>query len=251
MIRTCASFGVETTRLEKHPGVWVADEKGERKIGAVGVHLSHWISTHGIALNVNTDLSLFDLIVPCGIRDKGVTSLQREGVRTTWSDAAARIERNFADVLGVQTRHAEPELRTVQVVVVREDRKILVMRRTMPRGGFWQTVTGRIERGEKPIDAARRELWEETGAKVEVQPLGYEHDFPLDPGITRRELVTVKWARETAFVAYVPATFECRMAPKEHDGFEWLDPEAAYERLPYAGLRTAVRLALENAPPAS
>jgi lipoyl(octanoyl) transferase len=248
MIRTCASLGVQATRLEKHPGVWVVDAQGERKIGAVGVHLAHWISTHGIALNVNTDLSFFDLIVPCGIQDKGVTSLLKEGGKTTWQEVAARLEQTFGEVFGVQLRRVEPELRTVQVVVVRSDRKILVMRRTMPRGGFWQTVTGRIERGEKPIEAARRELWEETGARAEVRPLEYEHDFPLDPGITRRELVTVKWTRETAFVAYVPADFECKMAPKEHDGFEWLDAAAAYERLPYAGLRAAVRLALERAP---
>lgn len=248
MIRTCADYNVTATRLEKHPGVWVSDEQGDRKIGAIGVHLAHWISTHGIALNVTTDLSYFDLIVPCGIRDKGVTSLEREGVRTTWHDVATRFQRHFADVFGIQLRNVEPELRTVQVVIVRADRKILVMRRTMPRGGFWQTVTGRIERGEKPIDAARRELWEETGAKFEVVPLNYEHCFPLDPGITRRELVTVKWAHETGFATYVPVDFECRMAPKEHDGFEWLDEQAAYERLPYAGLRHAVRLALERMP---
>lgn len=245
MIRTCASYGVETTRLEKHPGVWVSDGRGDRKIGAVGVHLSHWISTHGVALNVRPNMSHYELIVPCGIRDKGVTSLQVEGVETTWGDAAGRLEREFGEVFGVRLRHVEPEMRTVQVVVLREDGKVLVMRRTMARGGFWQTVTGRIERGERADDAAKRELFEETGAQdVPLRSLDYEHDFPLDPGITRRDLVTVKWARETAYVARVPASFDCRRAPREHDGHEWLDPEDAFERLPYAGLRTALRRAL-------
>ena len=248
MMQVCELKGVKTSRLDGFPGVWVRDDVGDRKIGAVGVHLSHWISTHGLALNLSTDLSAFDLIVPCGIRDKGVTSLQREGVDVTWREAALQTMHAFATVFGVRARIVEPELRTVQVVILREDGKVLVMRRTMPRGGFWQTVTGRIERGEKTDDAARRELWEETGAVVPVAPLGYEHDFPLDPGITRRELVTVKWARETAYVARVPATFDCRRAPKEHDSHEWLEPTAAFARLPYSGLRAALRLALAQAP---
>lgn len=249
MIATCAGYGLATSRIEapepRLPGVWVRDDAGDRKIGAVGVHLSHWISTHGLALNVTTDLAPYEQIVPCGIRDKGVTSLAAEGIAgATWRDAAARLPRAYADVFGVRLRRVDPELRTVQVVVLRDDGKILVLRRTMYRGGFWQTVTGRVERGEKLVDAAKRELWEETGARAEVEPLGYEHDFPLDPGITRRELVTVKWARETAFVARVPVDFDCVRAPREHDGHEWLGPDAALARMPYAGLRTAIRLAI-------
>lgn len=244
MIRTCAAWDVVAQRIEGLHGVWVRDVRGDRKIGAVGVHLSHWISTHGIALNVTTDLKHFDHIVPCGIRDKGVTSLAAEGVDVTRDEVALRFEREFADVFGVRTRHVEPELRTVQVVVLREDGKILVMRRTMARGGFWQTVTGRIERGEHPLEAARRELWEETGARATVVPLDYAHDFPLDPGITRRDLVTVKWTHEDAYMAVMPTSFDCRRAPREHDGHEWLEPKAALDRLPYGGLRRAVRLAL-------
>lgn len=247
MIDSCASWGVAAERLEGKHGVWVRDARGDRKIGAVGIHLAHWISTHGVALNVAPDLRNYELIVPCGIRDKGITSLAAEGVQATWREAAAAFEGAFADVFGVRLRHVEPELRTVQVVVLREDGKVLVMRRTMPRGGFWQSVTGRIEKGERPPEAARRELWEETGARAEVHSLAYEHDFPLDPGITRRDLVTVKWARETVFYADVPASFDCQRSAREHDGHEWLEPAAACERLPYAGLRVAVRLAVAHA----
>lgn len=247
MIDTCATFDVKVERLEGKPGAWIRDDKGDRKIGAVGVHLAHWISTHGIALNVAPNLDHFGLIVPCGIRDKGVTSLANEGVRTTWGEVAARFERAFGDVVGVKLKRVSPELKTVQVVVVREDGRVLVIRRTMARGGFWQTVTGRIESGEQPIETARREVREETGAEVDVLPLDYVHDFPLDPGITRRELVSVKWARETAFWCQVPMSFECRLAPREHDAFEWLTPDDAAERLPYVGLRTAMRRALRQA----
>lgn len=246
MIRTCAAFGVQAERLEGHPGVWVRDVAGDRKIGAVGVHLSHWISTHGIALNVTTDLSHFDLIVPCGIRDKGVTSLQREGANASWREAARHFERAFAEVFQVRLRWASPELRTVQVVAVREDGRVLLLRRTMARGGFWQTVTGRMERGETALAAAKRELFEETGADVAVEPLDYVHDFPLDPAITRRDLVKVKWARETVFFARLPADFLCVSAPDEHDDHRWATAEEAYELLPYSGLKRAIRMALQR-----
>jgi lipoyl(octanoyl) transferase len=73
LIRTIAEFGVTGTRIAGLTGVWVGNEK----IGAIGVRIARWITSHGFALNVNTDLSYFKMIVPCGITDKGVTSLSR------------------------------------------------------------------------------------------------------------------------------------------------------------------------------
>ena len=72
MIRTCADYGIAACRIEGLTGAWVDD----RKIGAIGVRISRWITSHGFAFNVNTDLDAFSLIVPCGIADRGVTSLQ-------------------------------------------------------------------------------------------------------------------------------------------------------------------------------
>jgi lipoyl(octanoyl) transferase len=74
MIRLCASYQVTAVRVAGLSGAWVED----RKIGAIGVRISRWITSHGLAFNVSADLSYFDLIVPCGIADKGVTSLSRE-----------------------------------------------------------------------------------------------------------------------------------------------------------------------------
>jgi len=71
MIRLCAAYGVSADRIAGLSGAWV----GDRKIGAIGVRISRWITSHGLALNVSTDLSCFYRIVPCGIADKGVTSL--------------------------------------------------------------------------------------------------------------------------------------------------------------------------------
>jgi lipoyl(octanoyl) transferase len=73
LIRTIAEFGVVGIRIPGLTGVWVGNEK----IAAIGVRIARWITSHGFALNVNTDLSYFKMIVPCGITDKGVTSLAR------------------------------------------------------------------------------------------------------------------------------------------------------------------------------
>ncbi|MEZ5007801.1 MAG: lipoyl(octanoyl) transferase LipB [Chitinophagales bacterium] len=79
IIRTIAEYGLKGERVEGATGVWLDKGKpNERKICAFGVKTSRWITMHGWALNVNTDLSYFSYIVPCGIADKGVTSLQKE-----------------------------------------------------------------------------------------------------------------------------------------------------------------------------
>jgi lipoyl(octanoyl) transferase len=73
LIRAVAVFGVEATRIPGLTGIWVGNEK----LAAIGVRISRWVTSHGFALNVNTNLANFGLIVPCGIADKGVTSLER------------------------------------------------------------------------------------------------------------------------------------------------------------------------------
>ena len=82
MIRTCADFGLSATRIEGLNGTWI----GDRKVGAVGVRISRWVTMHGLALNADTDLTHFDLIVPCGIQDKAVTSISAELGRTVGVD---------------------------------------------------------------------------------------------------------------------------------------------------------------------
>jgi lipoyl(octanoyl) transferase len=77
LIRAVAVFGVEAGRLPGLTGVWTGPAGGEEKLAAIGVRISRWITSHGFALNVTTDLSDFALIVPCGIADHGVTSLAR------------------------------------------------------------------------------------------------------------------------------------------------------------------------------
>ena len=95
MIRTTRDFGVESARIAGLSGAWA----GADKIGAIGVRISRWITSHGFAFNVTTDLDFFNLIVPCGIETGGVTSLSHAaGRRISMHDAEAAITRNFAAV---------------------------------------------------------------------------------------------------------------------------------------------------------
>ena len=76
LVRAVADFGIAAGRVQGLTGIWVGAEGRESKLGAIGVRISRWVTSHGFALNVNTDLSRFGLIVPCGITDRGVTSMQ-------------------------------------------------------------------------------------------------------------------------------------------------------------------------------
>jgi lipoyl(octanoyl) transferase len=105
MIRTCAGYGIEAGRSPGETGVWVdAGKKGrERKICAIGIRCSRWITMHGFAFNVNTDLNYFNNIIPCGIFNKQVTSLQRELKKEVdITEAKDRVKKNFADVFGAE-----------------------------------------------------------------------------------------------------------------------------------------------------
>jgi lipoyl(octanoyl) transferase len=95
LIRTASDYGIQAGRIDKLTGVWVGDEK----LAAIGVRIARWITSHGFAVNVTTDLDYFKLIVPCGIADRGVTSVSRVlGRRVDTSEVAARIIEHFAKV---------------------------------------------------------------------------------------------------------------------------------------------------------
>jgi lipoyl(octanoyl) transferase len=95
IIRTCAEYGIIGTRDPKYTGVWIEN----RKIAAIGIKVSRWITMHGFAFNINTDLSLFNGIIPCGIFDKEVTSLQKEtGSEVKINDVKNLLVKHFKDV---------------------------------------------------------------------------------------------------------------------------------------------------------
>jgi lipoyl(octanoyl) transferase len=105
VILTCKSYGVEGTRIAGLTGVWLGDaeNQNERKISALGVKTSRWVTMHGLAFNINTDLNYFNHIVPCGIDDKAVTSLQKELGRTIdMNEVKAYMKKHLTSLFGME-----------------------------------------------------------------------------------------------------------------------------------------------------
>lgn len=102
VIGVCASYGIEAGRVDKATGVWLdGDTSRARKICAIGVRSSHYVTMHGLALNVNTDLRYFSYINPCGFVDKGVTSLQHElGREVSMAEVKERLGKELFRLLG-------------------------------------------------------------------------------------------------------------------------------------------------------
>lgn len=106
IIRTCSDFELNTGRVDGRTGVWLLDPPGaERKVCAMGIRCSRWVTMHGFALNVAPDLGHFDMIVPCGIQDRGVTSLEMEtGGTVDMTLVMDRVATHFASVFSSDMR---------------------------------------------------------------------------------------------------------------------------------------------------
>jgi lipoyl(octanoyl) transferase len=100
LIRVCADLGITALRIEGRSGVWVKDDRGDRKVAAIGIRVAQGVTMHGFALNVNPDLTAFGQIVPCGIADADVTSLETElGRAITIDEVAPLLERHIFESL--------------------------------------------------------------------------------------------------------------------------------------------------------
>src|SRR2546425_4675986 len=107
MIRATLEFGITAERVEGKTGIWVRYENAEEKVAAIGVHISRWVTSHGFAYNVSTDLRYFDLIVPCGIADRKATSLEKLlGRSVKEEEVAPRIARHLGELFGLEMQEA-------------------------------------------------------------------------------------------------------------------------------------------------
>jgi lipoyl(octanoyl) transferase len=241
LIRALASFGLTAGRLPRWPGVWLGEEGVDaRKIAAIGVHIARWITTHGFALNVAPSLEDFQLIIPCGIEEAGVTSMAGELHHAPAADGVqTAVARAYGAVWESEVEEAVPSMHTVSVAITRPGSagtEVLLLLRTAERGGFWQLVTGRREPGETASAAAAREVSEETGRHLAVRSLGYRHAFALS------EANPPVVAEEEAFAASWEGSGPVRLG-KEHSDFAWVSVSEALRRLPFAGLKRAVERA--------
>jgi lipoyl(octanoyl) transferase len=113
MIRACADFGIVARREEGKTGAWINPTGAvgvAEKIGAIGVHISRWVTSHGFAFNVATDLRYFELIVPCGIAERKATSLEKVlGRAVKRNEAAPKLVEHFGEVFGREPQHTTRE----------------------------------------------------------------------------------------------------------------------------------------------
>src|SRR5207244_7265149 len=107
MIQATAEFGIKAERVAGKTGIWVRIGNTEEKLAAIGVHISRWVTSHGFAYNVSTDLRNFDLIVPCGIADRKATSLEKLlGRHVGAEEVSPRIAKHLGGLLGLEMKEA-------------------------------------------------------------------------------------------------------------------------------------------------
>jgi len=105
LIRTTAEFGIVANRVTGKTGIWIENETTEEKLAAIGVHISRWVTSHGFAYNVSTDLRYFELIVPCGIADRKATSLEKLLKRKVEEkEVAPKIAKHLGELLGLEMK---------------------------------------------------------------------------------------------------------------------------------------------------
>ena len=245
MIRTAADFGVVADRLPGAPGIWVETPRGSEKLGAIGLHLSRWISTHGIAFNVRPNLDHFRWITPCGFTDKGVCSLASllgDGA-PTWEEAADYLQGHLIHYLALDLQPVRPPTRSVSALTWRRGvagPEILMMLRVPEHGFWWQSVTGMMEPGETPEETAHRELQEETGLRGSLRALDFAHTFWVDPAILGFPEGEPRFNTELCFAMEVSRDAEVVLAPDEHTEYLWCSLDEAHERMRWEGSKAAL-----------
>lgn len=247
MIRTAADFGVVADRLKGAPGIWVETPRGPEKLGAIGLHLSRWITTHGIAFNVRPNLDHFRWITPCGFTDKGVCSLGSllGDQAPTWEEAGDRLQAHLTACLALELQPVREPSRSVSALTWRRTAhgpEILMMLRVPAHGLWWQSVTGMMEAGETPEQTAHRELMEETGLTGTLRPLGLSHSFWVDPSIVRFPDAEPRFNTEICFSMEVSPEAQVRLEPAEHSEFLWCDLDEAHRRMKWEGSKAALQL---------
>ncbi len=102
IILTLKDFYIDGVRINGQPGVWVKDNNVCDKIAALGIRISSWITFHGISINVNPNLDEFNNIVPCGIKNSGITSFYKLGKKITFKELDISLKKNFNKVFGIE-----------------------------------------------------------------------------------------------------------------------------------------------------
>ena len=236
LIRTVAEYGIVVERAGGKRGIWV----GNNKIAAIGVRIARWVTSHGFALNVNTNLDHFRLITPCGLQGTGVTSIAHEvGYPIDEREVRDVVVAKFAEVFEREIVPRPESVRLIKVMV-HDDNRVLLLHRRPERGNFWQPITGGIEDGESAADAARREVLEETGNRGEPEEIGITQSFMIESQYLNSRFGAPVIASEIAFAAMLDSRLPIRMDDEEHDEYGWFTFAEAYETIRWTDDREAL-----------
>jgi lipoyl(octanoyl) transferase len=250
LIRTVADYGIRAERIDGKRGIWV----GRNKIAAIGVRIARWVTSHGWALNVATNLDHFRLITPCGLQGMGVTSIERETGRSIDpAEVRDRLVNHFGDVFGRDMTERPPTIRLIKAVVHDDAGRVLLLHRRPERGNFWQPITGSIEATEAPHDAAVREIAEETGHRAVPSRIDLAQSFMIDSQFLTAKYGSPVIADEVAYLARLDSSLPIALDTTEHDSFGWFTFAQAYETIQWTDDREALehveRLLGETASP--
>ena len=206
------------------------------------MRIARWVTSHGWALNVNTNLDHFRLITPCGLEGTGVTSIAREiGRAVKLEEVRAVLATKFAEVFERELVLRSETIRLVKVVVHDDDR-VLLLHRRRERGDYWQPITGAIEDGEAPADTARREIVEETGHSGDPVLLGITQSFMIESQFLASRYPAPIIASEVGFAAAFDSQLPIRLDAAEHDEYGWFTFGEAYERIHWTDDREALEI---------
>ena len=236
LIRTVAEYGITATRVDGKRGIWVGNEK----IAAIGVRIARWVTSHGFALNVNTNLEHFRLITPCGLQGTGVTSISRETGREIALDEVRKIAAaKFGEVFERRMVPRDETIRLVKVLI-HDGARVLLLHRKPERGNFWQPITGSIEDGETPIQTAKREVVEETGNHGEPEDIDLRQSFMIESQYLEARYRPPIIASEIGFAAQIDPGATIHMDADEHDEFGWFTFAEAYGKIRWTDDREAL-----------
>lgn len=238
MICTAADFNVTATRLEGFPGVWVNTPRGPEKLGALGLHVHQWITTHGIAFNVEPNLTHFQWITPCGITDKGVCSLKSllDNKAPAINQVIEHIQAHLVRLLGLNPKPIEKITRNFSIFFWQygETNIEFLMSQELSNVLWSPCITGQLEDGESPLLVAQTYLEKYTNITSDLAPMELAYTS-LDKSTTKvQPMQTPTFNEEIYFYAQLPTRTKVTINSGQYLQSRW------------CGIQEAKKIATEN-----